>query len=193
MSHVLEARQVKNADDTRQSLLEAAFDEIHRFGYQAASLNAILERTGVTKGALYHHFGSKLALGYAVLDQEIATKLESTWLEPMRRPGNPIDILVDTIRRAGECIGVDEISLGCPLNNLAQEMSPIDDGFRQRIDALYRRWQESISDLLARGQREGSVNNAINVADTALFVLASLEGCMSMAKNAQSHDVLMSC
>ncbi|MES9896325.1 MAG: TetR family transcriptional regulator, partial [Candidatus Thiodiazotropha endolucinida] len=42
-----------DADATRRSLLEAAYEEIHRFGFQSASLNAILERTGVTKGALY--------------------------------------------------------------------------------------------------------------------------------------------
>jgi AcrR family transcriptional regulator len=182
-----------DADNTRRALLEAAYEEIHRFGYQAASLNAILERTGVTKGALYHYFKSKLQLGYAVLDEHIAQQLERIWFEPLRQPGHPVDVLLETITQVGEHYQCDEITLGCPLNNLAQEMSAIDDGFRQRIDTLYKRWQESIETLLTRGQQDGSVSTSIDPTDTAFFILASLEGCMSMAKNAQSHDELMRC
>ncbi|MES9968412.1 MAG: TetR/AcrR family transcriptional regulator [Candidatus Thiodiazotropha sp.] len=182
-----------DADTTRKSLLEAAYEEIHRFGYQAASLNAILERTGVTKGALYHHFGSKLQLGYAVLDEAITEELERLWFEPLRQPGHPIDVLITTILQIGEHYHCEEITLGCPLNNLAQEMSAIDDGFRERIDTLYRRWQASIESLLSRGQKEGSVTSSIEPADTAYFILASLEGCMSMGKSAQSQEELMRC
>ncbi|MEL0586524.1 MAG: TetR/AcrR family transcriptional regulator [Candidatus Thiodiazotropha sp. (ex. Lucinoma kazani)] len=182
-----------DADSTRQSLLKAAYEEIHRYGFQAASLNAILDRTGVTKGALYHHFSSKLQLGYAVLDEHIAVELESLWFEPMQQPGHPIEVLMTAIKQLGDHYECEEITLGCPLNNLAQEMSAIDDGFRQRVDALYQRWQSSIESLLTRGQQQGSVNTSIDTADTAFFILASLEGCMSMAKNAQSHDELMRC
>ncbi|MBT3031660.1 MAG: TetR/AcrR family transcriptional regulator [Candidatus Thiodiazotropha sp. (ex Lucina pensylvanica)] len=187
------AAMLADADATRRSLLEAAYEEIHRFGFQAASLNAILERTGVTKGALYHHFSSKLQLGCAVLDEHIAEELQRLWFEPLRQPGHPVDVLMGTIMKMGEHYQCEEITLGCPLNNLAQEMSAIDDGFRQRIDSIYKRWQESIETLLTRGQQEGSVSTAIDPADTAFFILASLEGCMSMAKNAQSHDELMRC
>ncbi|MES9972632.1 TetR family transcriptional regulator C-terminal domain-containing protein [Candidatus Thiodiazotropha sp. LNASS1] len=187
------AAMLADADATRRSLLEAAYEEIHRFGFQAASLNAILERTGVTKGALYHHFSSKLQLGYAVLDEHIAEELQRLWFEPLQQPGHPIDVLMGTIMKMGEHYQCEEITLGCPLNNLAQEMSAIDDGFRQRIDSIYKRWQESIETLLTRGQQERSISTAIDPADTAFFILASLEGCMSMAKNAQSHDELMRC
>ena len=48
---------------TRQHLLEAAFQEIYKVGFQAASLQTILSNAGVTKGALYHHFKNKKALG----------------------------------------------------------------------------------------------------------------------------------
>ncbi|MCU7932866.1 MAG: TetR/AcrR family transcriptional regulator [Candidatus Thiodiazotropha sp. (ex Codakia rugifera)] len=182
-----------DAGSTRQSLLKAAYEEIHRYGFQAASLNAILDRTGVTKGALYHHFSSKLQLGYAVLDEHITDELESLWFKPMQQPGHPIEVLKAAIKQLGDHYECEEITLGCPLNNLAQEMSAIDDGFRQRVDTLYQRWQSSIEALLTRGQQQGSVNTSIDAADTAFFILASLEGCMSMAKNAQSHNELMRC
>ncbi|MBV2091262.1 MAG: TetR/AcrR family transcriptional regulator [Candidatus Thiodiazotropha sp. (ex Ctena orbiculata)] len=182
-----------DADKTRQALLEAAYEEIYRNGFQAASLNTILERTGVTKGALYHHFSSKQKLGYAVIDEIISQKLDREWLTPIQQPGHPIDVMIGVIQLAGQQITGQQIDQGCPLNNLAQEMSPIDPGFRQRIDHLYRKWQESIEKILRDGQQAGTVKPSINPADAALFILASLEGCMGIAKNAQSIDELKRC
>ncbi|MCG7981497.1 MAG: TetR/AcrR family transcriptional regulator [Candidatus Thiodiazotropha lotti] len=182
-----------DADKTRQALLEAAYEEIYRNGFQAASLNTILERTGVTKGALYHHFSSKQKLGYAVIDEIISEKLDREWLTPIQQPGHPIDVMIEVIQLAGQQITSQQIDQGCPLNNLAQEMSPIDPGFRQRIDHLYRKWQQSIEKLLRDGQQDGAVKASINPADAALFILASLEGCLGIAKNAQSIDELKRC
>jgi AcrR family transcriptional regulator len=182
-----------DAGKTRLALLEAAYEEIYRNGFQAASLNTILERTGVTKGALYHHYSSKLKLGYAVVEEIISHKLDQEWLNPMQTPGHPIDIMIEVIQQAGQQITEQKIQLGCPLNNLAQEMSPIDAGFRQRIDHLYRRWQQGIETLLRNGQLEGSVKSSINPADAALFILASIEGCMGIAKNSQNIDELKRC
>jgi len=54
--HARQTRPQQTADVTREKILDAAFHEIHRYGFQSASLANILERTGLTKGALYHHF-----------------------------------------------------------------------------------------------------------------------------------------
>ena len=183
-----------NLDTTRRDLLEAAFAEIHHQGFQAASLNAILNKAGVTKGALYHYFRSKRELGYAVLDEWIRPYLNATWIEPLSDHAiPPLRRLQETIRGAANHLDEAEIRLGCPLNNLAQEMSPIDEGFRQRTDQLYQAWLASIRDTLAEGQAAGSIRGDIDPADTALFILAALEGCMSIAKNAQSRDSLHHC
>lgn len=182
-----------DADKTRLALLDAAYEEIYRNGFQSASLNTILQRTGVTKGALYHHFSSKLKLGYTVVDEIISHKLDEDWLTPMQRTGHPINILIEVIQQAGQKMTREEIQLGCPLNNLAQEMSPIDPGFRQRIDLLYRQWHQGIERLLIDGQQSGAVRSTVNPADTALFILASIEGCLGIAKNSQSIDELKRC
>lgn len=47
-----------------------------RHGFQAASLNNILAKTGLTKGALYHHFPDKDRLGYAVIEEVIRDSLD---------------------------------------------------------------------------------------------------------------------
>jgi AcrR family transcriptional regulator len=54
---------------TRLKILQAAFDEFYKWGFQAASLNHIVESARATKGALFHHFKGKNKLGYALLDE----------------------------------------------------------------------------------------------------------------------------
>ena len=57
------------SEATRQRILDAAMDLFSEVGYAAAGLGEIIERAGMTKGALYHHFDSKEALATAIIEQ----------------------------------------------------------------------------------------------------------------------------
>jgi len=184
----------RNADRTRADLLIAAEREMHLRGFQAASLSKILNDAGMTKGALYHHFSNKKALGYAVIDEVWGPLLSTMWLNPLRdETSNPIDLISKIIEDAASAMTDDELILGCPLNNIAQEMSPIDEGFRDRINALLAQWRHGIGQALLRGQQQGVVSNRIPAEAAAAMIVASLEGCIGMAKNAQSKDLLAQC
>jgi len=62
------ARQVRS-EATRRKILDAAIDVFGEVGYAAAGWNTIIERTGMTKGALYHHFDSKESLASAIIEE----------------------------------------------------------------------------------------------------------------------------
>jgi TetR/AcrR family transcriptional repressor of nem operon len=183
----------KNPSQTRQSLVTAAFREVYRRGFQSASMVQILEKTNVTKGALYHHFRDKRDLGLAVLHDLIRVAVDKTFLEPLRHSENPVDGLVQSITQACECLSDEEIELGCPLNNLALEMSPVDDAFRRVIGGIYDQWRDEIAQALERGQTTGLVSTDVDPDGTAGFIVAALAGCRSMAKNTQSRDTLLAC
>jgi len=104
----------RKPDETRRRLLEAAYEEIHRVGFQAASLSRILQNSGVTKGALYHHFPSKKALGYAVVEEVIKGLLESRWTMPITQAEDPIDGLVQVLHDREAEVGERVVRLGCP-------------------------------------------------------------------------------
>ncbi len=61
-------RQVRS-EATRRKILDAAIDVFGEVGFAAAGWNTIIERTGMTKGALYHHFDSKDALASAIIEE----------------------------------------------------------------------------------------------------------------------------
>ena len=165
-------------------MLDAAFEEMYVMGFRGASVDRILESTGVTKGALYHHFKNKKELGYAVLDEAVAVWIERRWLEPLAQNGDALDVLKSTIKTAFErAVATGAISKGCPLNNLAQEMSSLDEGFRSRIQRLFDRWTSAFTDVIRRGQREGVVRPEVDADDTAQFLVAAVEGMVGLLKS----------
>lgn len=186
-------RGERNPDRTRRQILEAAFQEIYRHGYQGMRLDEVIAATGLTKGALYHHFPNKRALGYAVVDEIIRGFVRQFWLEPLADSADPLARIIDSVGNLDSVLGGQIVTLGCPMNNLAQEMSPLDEGFRTRLDAVYQEWKGGIREALARAQRVGRIRADIHCDHAATFVLAALSGCIGVAKNAQSREQLQIC
>src|SRR5580658_11321501 len=120
---------LRDPQRTRELLLQAAFQEIYRSGYRSADLDAILAAAGVTKGALYYHFDNKEALGYSIVDEVIASNLHQKWVQPLRNAKNPIDGLVRIVQ--SKSLKREDVQRGCPLPNLSQEMSGLDQGFHK--------------------------------------------------------------
>src|SRR2546430_1676159 len=103
----------RDPERTRERLLQAAFREVYRSGYQSACLDTILAAAGVTKGALYYHFDGKEALGHAVIEEIIAPDLGAKWLRPLQRGNDPIDTLTGIVQ--GESVRPEDVRGGCPL------------------------------------------------------------------------------
>ena len=181
----------RTPENTRQAILEAAFEEIYEHGFQAASLSRILDRVDVTKGALYHHFKSKKELGYAVVDEVVGKWVTEQWHFDADFP-DPIASIRRTIENAVDKASERTCHCGCPLNNLAQEMSPIDEGFRERINKVFRLWRTKFEVAFRAGQSAGTVRSDVDVERLAAFVVASFEGIVGLGKNEQSLDLVRS-
>jgi TetR/AcrR family transcriptional repressor of nem operon len=175
---------------TRGRLLRAAFQEMHRSGFRNADLDAILASAGVTKGALYYHFDNKEALGYAVVDEVIASNLQQKWVQPLRNAKNPIDVLIRIIQ--SESLKRADVRRGCPLLNLSQEMSGLDEGFRKRTAQLYKDWHDAMAGALRDGQKRRVVRSDINANETATFLIAAWEGYVVLGKNSQDPRTMRS-
>ena len=113
------AKPRKKSLSTRRLLIDAAFRAIHRDGFQATGLTAILAETGLTKGALYHHFRSKKELGYAVVEGPLRDYVNDWWLGPLEGKDDPLQALALVIGSRLKKDVPDMLALGCPLNNLA--------------------------------------------------------------------------
>jgi TetR/AcrR family transcriptional repressor of nem operon len=186
------ATTAKAPEATRQKILMAAFMEFYKHGFQGGSLNHIVEAAGTTKGALFHHFAGKQELGYAVVDEIIGPILKQRWLDPMAESHDPIADFKRAFRQyIKEDIGTGHFVQGCPLNNLAQEMSPLDEGFRKRIDKLYATWRKCYADAIAEGIRNGKVRKGASPADVAALIVASQMGIWGTGKSSRSRELMV--
>jgi TetR/AcrR family transcriptional repressor of nem operon len=180
-----EKRTPRDPERTRERLLKAGFQEVYRSGFQSASIDTILAAANVTKGALYHHFESKEALGHAIVDEVVATFLRDRWLLPLQQSEgkDSIDVLIDIVQSIPA--RPRDVKGGCPLVNLAQEMSRLDEMFRRRLEAMFRAWREAVAMALRTGQSQGTVRRDLVPEETASFLIAMVEGYEVLAKNAQ--------
>ncbi len=180
-------RELK-AEITRDKILEASAEEIFRVGFRAASLSDILSKHGISKGALYHHFPDKLSLGYAVLEERFGKCLEESW-EKALSGDDPLAGITGLLLERANLDCHDTLCCGCPVNNLATEMSPVDEGFRERIEKIYNNWHKQIARAVLEGQNRGVVRNDLEATEVAYFVMASIQGAIGLAKNAQDNNL----
>ena len=179
----------RNPEGTRAELLQAAFDEMHVNGFQGTGLDQILKRTGVTKGALYHHFSNKHELGYAVLE-EVVRPMMMTQFAGIETADDPIEVIRAAMYSAIED-HAEILQSGCPLNNLTQEMSEVDDGFRERIEAILRSWHGMVKRGIERGIETGNVRDDIDPEGVAAFLIATWEGMAGLGKGTRDLELVI--
>jgi AcrR family transcriptional regulator len=183
--------QSSATESTREHILRSAFEEFYRHGYQGGSLTHIVEEAGLTKGALFHHFAGKHELGYAVVDEIIWPHFKATWVYPLEQTDDPIGHLKRLILHTAENGGPGgSLVQGCPLNNLAQEMSPLDEEFRHKLERIYAAWRGAFEIALTNGIKAGKVRKDVAPVKVAAFVVAALTGIIATVKNAQDPQLL---
>src|SRR6266705_6550282 len=175
-SVLMETKSAKGAA-TRDQILDAAGRLIHLQGYHCTSLDDVLRESGVGKGNFYYYFKSKEELGYAIIDRLVRGFVERT-LEPafadtgrdaQAQIHDFLDRVLDNLRERN-CVG------GCPIGNLASELSDVHEGFRRRLAGIFTEWRAKLTEALSRGQAGGRVRQGFEPSAVAQFLVAALEG-----------------
>ena|SRR3989442_1539242 len=186
--------KAREAKPTRDVIIAAATRLMQIKGYHATSLDDVLTDSGAGKGTFYHYFESKEDLGYAILQgivaQFLAHTLDPCFSDSGGRPLTQIRCFLDRvveIQRAGNCVG------GCPLGNLASELSDVHEGFRARLAAVFSGWRARLTQALSEAQRRGDVNDGCRPEAVAHFLVAALEGAILMTKVNKDITVMEQC
>lgn len=164
-------------NNTRKNLIDSAFSEIYSKGYQGASLTAILKNAKVHKGSMYHFFESKKDMALVCIKEKIYERfvqryssilaLESGYLEAF------IDGLKDTTQR--------DFNKGCPIANIVQEMSNIDEDFKVLMEEIYQTFRKNIKDILDISIQKNEMKEC-DSTKLALYIASTLEGAILSAK-----------
>jgi TetR/AcrR family transcriptional repressor of nem operon len=186
------AARTRDLATTRATILSAAFDEIYVHGFQGTSIDKIVARTGLTKGALFHIFPTKTELGYAVVEDVIAEMIRQQWVVPLRDASDPLETISRSFDAGAAELEKMPVHHGCPLNNVAQEMSALDVGFKVRVERVFAEWIEATTAALERAKNAGIVRKDIVTRDAAILLVTLVEGILSLAKTSRSPEMLRS-
>ena len=80
------ATSIKKSEVTRARILDAALTSFLEAGYEQTTVALIRERSGVSNGALFHHFPTKEAIADALYVEAIASFQDELWQLLARRP-----------------------------------------------------------------------------------------------------------
>jgi len=185
-------RRTRDAEKTRSEILQVAFGEIYEHGFQATSVNDMVAKTNVTKGAFFHYFPSKNDLGYALTDEILRDMMLNRWVRPLNAYRNPVQGMVRTYRKLMEETTDEELSLGCPLNNLTQEMSAVDPVFRDKLRGVIQAWIGETEKHLRRAKDEGYLRPNVDVRMTAEVAVMMEEGSAALVKSLGDRKVYWS-
>lgn len=118
-------RPTKNSPergDARTRLLEAARDIIRQKGFAATSVDDLCRSAGVTKGAFFHHFRTKDALGVAAARYWAETTGALFANAPYHAPNDPLDRVLAYLDFRKSIIHGETFEYTCLVGTMTQEV-----------------------------------------------------------------------
>ena len=175
-------KKKEQAEQTRKAIIETAADITHINGFRTTSINEIIEQLNLTKGAFFHHFKNKKELGLAIIENWHRV-LHERWVKPLEESTDPLTDLYWVPYEIYSNYSVEDLAKGCPLANLATELSPIDDDYREKILGIYMMLEKSVADTVTRGQKAGIIDPEVDPLRLARFYEDLMAGTRSVSKN----------
>ena len=145
------ANTVVASGDTRTRIVAAAVALFAEQGYDATSVNQVVARAGVAKGALYHHFGSKDDLLYEVYRELVERQLAG--LAGILARGLPP---ADTLRAIVHDMVETTAARAAEAKVFFREGYRLSDANQQRVRAARRQIHDAVTELVRSAQRDGA-------------------------------------
>lgn len=178
----------KNDKNARERLIDTTFDEVYEKGYQAASLSDILTKAGVHKGSMYHFFANKKEMAMTAISEKMSARFTFRYGKITEMENGYIDALFETLLDTS----LRDFRRGCPLANIVQEMSNLDDDFDKLSKKFYANFREEIKKILDKAVEGGELKPCDTTA-LALFVTIVIEGAILAAKaTGETNDYVSS-
>jgi len=179
---------MSKGQETRQEIVEKAAELFNRKGYEGTALSDLMEATGLQKGGLYRHFGSKEELAGAAFDYawQTAVKVRQAGVEECP---NSLDRLKQTVRNF-----VDKrqglIPGGCPLLNTAIDS---DDGnaiLRAKARKAMKQWLDRLRTFAEQGIARSEIKPDVEPEKLATLIVGTLEGALMVGRLNRTDEPL---
>jgi len=172
----------KDGTKTRERIVDRSARLFNKRGYWGTSLTDVLEATGLEKGGLYHHFGSKEALALEAFDHSVDLIRDrfGAALAGRRHAGGRLHALVDA------WVGIVQhppLPGGCPIQNTAVEATDTHPGLRSRArQAMTELLDGTVRRVIERGIERGEIRPDADAKAVATMFVAAGEGGIMLSR-----------
>lgn len=163
-------------------VLERAMRAFWAHGFEATSMQDLVDCTGVHRGSLYATFGDKRSLFIRTL-QTYDARFRGELLEELEREFAPLDAIERLLRVFVDRLGQPGQVPGCFLTNTALELAMHDVEIGRIVAHAQGQVQAFFARMIARGQVRGEIGPHLNEARTSAALLASLIGLAVLARS----------
>jgi TetR/AcrR family transcriptional repressor of nem operon len=181
--------RTRDPEKTRSHILNAAFLEIYRRGFNGVGVRELASKAGVTIGAFFHYFPTKNHVAYAIIDEIIHAGIMDRWIKPLAAYKNPLHGILKCFKNTFENWPDELVSLGCPLNNLTQELSASDESIKAKTQVVLADWIEKTRGHLRRAQDNGYLRKNVDIQELAEFIVTFQEGTFAMGKALNNRQI----
>jgi TetR/AcrR family transcriptional repressor of nem operon len=172
--------------DARTRLLEAARDTIRAKGFAATSVEELCRAAGVTKGAFFHHFPTKEALGVASAKHWAETTSAFFSHAPYHRPSDPLDRVLAYVAFRRSIIEGDLAQFTCLVGTMAQEVHQDWPAIRDACGESILGHAATLEADIAAAMRDRGIADGWTAESLARHTQAVIQGAFVMAK--AGHD-----
>lgn len=168
--------------DTKQKIIQAGAQIIHRKGYNHTGIQEVLKAAGVPKGSFYFYFKNKEDFGLHVIDffnnmllEMVEPVINDKSVSPVQRLEKLFDLFIEMFKTLN-------YTCGCPIGNLSQEMGDLSPAFSAKLTESVKLMVQMYKDILDEAKDKGQINKRINTRETADFIVSSWHGSLIRMK-----------
>jgi len=185
----------KKGSETRERILDAAQELILECGYSGVSIDDIIKRLGLTKGAFFHHFKNKNELAVALLrrfaSQDLAVLNESVE-RAEKLSADPLQQLLITVGLYEEMFtGLDEPYPGCLLASYTQELHHFNDEAKDIIKDSFITWRRRLALAIKRIAKIYPPKIKVDPKSLADELSVIFEGAFILSKSLNDPDIVL--
>lgn len=187
----METEMKTKGEVTREKILEAARELFNTKGFNATTINDLVQATGLQKGSLYFHFSGKNAIAREVMTE--ATDEFMGFLSKVLDGDDPGASIDSFFRCALDKHLASGFVGGCIFGNTALEMSDSDPEFAGAIDKVFDEWIRRLDVAVADAQKMGQIRADIGSEALAKHIIATIEGGIMMSRLKKDERPMREC
>ena len=165
---------------TMQRMQTTGLELFYANGYYNTSVDDILKKLELSKGAFYYHFDSKEDFFVQIIQNLLARKVYSSLIEPIEGHENPLILITNCFDEAMETAVHNEMDFGCILNNFLTEFNGKNEVIMYHLNEITTVWEVNLISALQKGKFNGYLDRHVDCEAVATFLMSSYFGVRTL-------------